>query len=177
VTRRARIGCGIAAAIAVLLVATFGIGMALQAEAWSVTRTRVISASPERVHEVLSDVRSFAACCAPRDARAPSAALSFSPVTRGAGAWVEWTAFGERERATIGSDEPTRVVMQYLVGGRMSRQTVEWRSASGGTEVTWTVEGDKSGLMQRLFWPFVGLDGRVGASIDESLAALERFAC
>lgn len=151
--------------------------LALQAPTWRVERSRTMRASPERLRDVLSDVRAFAACCAPAEARVSPRTTTFSRTTQGPGAWLEWSAAGVRERGTIEAVRANGVSMRYDVGGRRSRQIVEWRRVGARrdrTEVTWALEGDKSGVAQRLVWPLAGLDSRLGASIEEALASLDR---
>lgn len=166
-----------ALALPIVLAGGCVLAFALQAPTWRVARSRTIHASPERVRDVLSDVRAFAACCGPAEARAPAGAVTFSETSRGVGAWLEWGAPGARERGTIETVGPTRMTMRYDVAGRVSHQIVDWRPVgAGGTEVTWAHEGDKSGIVQRLVWPVAGLERRVGGSIETALASLARVA-
>lgn len=175
--RRGRPGCWIAATVLAVLGLACLASLGLQSPTWRVARTRTVRASPERIRAVLSDVRAVAACCAPAGAGASAAPITFSDPSTGKGAWLSWGAPGERERGTIDSIGASRVTMRFDVAGRVSRQTIEWRAIGpGDTEVTWALAGDKSGPLQRVLWPVVGLQGRVGGSIERALEGLERAA-
>lgn len=142
----------------------------LQPATYRIERTRRIAVRADRARAVLEDVRELAACCTPGTAGAPT----FSEPTRGPGAWVEWRAEGRRARATLEQVSAARVSIRYDLPGASSRQIVDLRAAGTQTDVTWAIEGDKSGLLQRVLWPVANLDARVGPDIERAIAGLEQ---
>lgn len=164
-----RVGIGVLTAT--LLVA--GIGLLLPRD-YSVSRSVVIDAPRERIHELCADLEQWPRWT-PWFRSAPDLEITLGATTRGEGAHQSWVS----ERGT-GELTFTRCDPDWGVGfdmllddrGRRAASTMCYADVAEGVQVTWELVGDNG------FNPlgrFAGLlmDMVVGPMFDEGLARLK----
>jgi hypothetical protein len=83
-----KIALGLLGALVALVVAVLVLG-ALQPDAYTVERSRVVAGTPERVAPYLTDLRQWITWN-PRDELEPSSRREYSEPASGVGAWYTW---------------------------------------------------------------------------------------
>lgn len=175
--RAFRLVLGAAAALVGLVVVGVFVLFVSQPTSYRIARTRTIAASPERVRAQLVDVHALDAWTPWAPPPGPPPVVTFSAPSSGVGAWIDRRdADGNGARTTITAIADDRVALSSVtsgaLGGGASTQTFELHPSASGTEVTWTLASDLSGLA-RLLWPFVGLEARVGPDMEAALGRLD----
>jgi hypothetical protein len=150
---------------------------AMQPTSYRFSRSRVMAAPAPQIMAQLSDLHAFEAWDPWTALPGEHPSVTYSPIARGVGAWVDRRAPSGGARTTIVALSDDRIEMTNATegsfGGAVSTQTFELRPAAGGTEVTWSLGADLHGLA-RLLWPFVHLEARVGPEMDRALTRLDR---
>ncbi|MBX7194803.1 MAG: SRPBCC family protein [Sandaracinaceae bacterium] len=164
------------ASVAVMLVGVALVTLMPPTE-YRITRSRTIEAPRAVVLAQLEDVRAYDAW---EPWRRQGTHATYSPSTRGPGAWVERSDGSSSARTTIRSVSAERVEMDNATNGsfgaRGSDQSFELRAIDDAhTEVQWVLHGELSGL-PRALWPLVDLPGRVEPEMEAALARLDRAA-
>lgn len=145
---------------------------------FALSRSVRIAADPDRVHDLVDDFRQWP-LWSPWEGIDPDLERSYTGPDRGVGARYEWRG---NSRAGEGSMEiaecdPAHVVVDLRFvrpfrATNVSRFDVA--SSGGGTEVTWTMTGQRSTLMAamgRLFF-----DRTLGRDLEKGLARLKAAA-
>jgi hypothetical protein len=146
----------------------------VQPSSYRIARSRTLRASPERVHAQLADVRTLADWDPWRTAHSPPSTRTFSPSSRGVGAWVQGASSEGTTRITIVTDTPRTIELRNDLDDRVdaSRQRFELAPSGLGTVLTWSVFAENS-LLGRALWPFVGLEARLAPDMESALARLD----
>lgn len=164
------IGVLVAVVVAILTLAL------LQPDTYTIERSRVIAASPERVAPHLTDLRQWITWN-PWDELEPSSHKEYSDPATGVGAWYTWE--GEQlgsGRMEITSITPSEVQydLHFIEPMEDDAEVIFTLALEGeGTRVTWTMHGHNS-FMGKLFGLFVDMDAMLGGDFDRGLANLDR---
>ena len=145
---------------------------------FSLSRSARIQAPPERIHALLDDFHQWQRW-SPWEGLDPDLERTFSGPAAGVGSTYHWSGnkkAGEGEmRMTESSLSRVAVDLDFLKPFKASNVTTFDLAPSGdGTEVTWTMTGQRSavmGLMGKLFF-----DKAIAGDFDKGLAALKREA-
>lgn len=146
---------------------------------YRVERSAVIPASPEKVFETISNLELF-------DQWSPWARLDPHLEKRYSGRPGEvGSSYGWAGNAKVGEGRMTltHLVPNALVEIRLeflkpfpSVCSTRWSlqaEPEGGTRMTWTMDGENSSLVARLFGLVMNYDKMIGASFEEGLANLK----
>jgi hypothetical protein len=157
-----------------LVILTVLVGLFLP-RTWSVERSRLLRATPERVQRELEDLRTWPSWTPWSKERDPSLVITFDGPERGPGARMSW------EGQVLGSGSLTITRAQPAAGVEYeiqirgvdegSRGAVRLAAEPAGSRVTWT-DGGQLGWnpMMRLFAPL--LSAKLGHDFDEGLGRL-----
>lgn len=153
--------------------------IASQPTSYRITRTARIGCTPAALEPKLTDLRAIDGWMQHVDDPHEAPTVTFSPVTTGAGAWVERKDSRSVGRVELESVGPGAVRLASTTAGSLGtgRSTMElsWDEVEGGVEVELAVSGSLEGV-RRALWPVADLERRVGQTLDESLRSL-RSAC
>lgn len=158
------------AAVAIVLVLA-----ALQPDTYSVERSRVIAAPPERIAPLLTDLRQWITWN-PWDELEPTSHKEYSEPASGVGAWYTWQ--GEvvgAGRMEIASIRPSEVVYDLTFTEPFEDEavvTIAMAPEGEGTRVSWAMTGNQS-FVGKIFALFVDMDAMIGADFERGLANLE----
>jgi len=167
------------AAVIVVLVAIglVGGGMMLS-PAFTVTRSVIVNAPPEKVYGFVADPRGWQQWSV-WNQRDPSMAITYSGPASGAGAAWSWQSGSEGDgKMTITSVEPgRRVAFDLEIAGVDARSRGELRFTPEGdrTRVSWTMDGNMGGNpLYRWFAYFA--EQLMGPDFEGGLANLKSVA-
>lgn len=138
---------------------------------WAVSRTVTVPAPTGAVHRDVSDLRAWAAW-SPWSTRedATRVETATGPVAA-PGQQLAWTAEKQGSGTmTLTAVDGARVAYDAALPQGVVHGEVTLESAADGTRVTWTIRGEMSNPVGRLFVPV--LQHVVGADIDRGLARL-----
>ncbi|WP_203337857.1 SRPBCC family protein [Nocardioides limicola] len=146
---------------------------------FSVSRSIVIGAPPAAVHALVDDLRAHQRW-SPWQELDPQMVQEYLGPDSGEGAKMTWS--GNR-RAGAGSQEilassPDRVeiAVRFLKPFRSeSVSTIAITPAADGTEVTWTMVGENTGLAA-VFMKVFSMDKAIGKDFERGLAKLKAVA-
>ncbi|MCY7395186.1 MAG: SRPBCC family protein [Nocardioides sp.] len=147
---------------------------------FEVSRRAVIEADPARVHDLVADLHQWQAW-SPWEGLDPGLVRTYSGADRGVGAQYAWS--GNR-KAGAGSMEilradPARIdlTLSFLKPFKATNETsfVLDPTPSGGTTVTWTMRGERSGLMG-VVGRVLPIDKLIGKDFEKGLARLDTAA-
>jgi uncharacterized protein YndB with AHSA1/START domain len=153
--------------------------VASQPDELKVERSRVIAASPEVVWVFVSDLRQFTEWD-PWSDMDPTATLTYSDPSLGAGAWYTWKGgqIGSGKMAVVAEKRPERVDHDLqFIEPFASRADVALilEPAEGGTRVRWTMTSAQ-GWISKAMCLVVDMDAMLGADFDKGLASLAQLA-
>jgi len=161
-----------------LLILFFGVALFLPSE-MSVTETEVINAPPERVFDLINDLRVFTGWIS-WDNHGENIELEFSDSAIGEGAWYHWAGeeSGEGTATVVESVRPQRIQMAIEFEQGKMAMTNRFRlgpETGGGTRVEWELYMDDGGhLVHRYFLPI--MEAMVGPFLAEGLTDLKKLA-
>jgi uncharacterized protein YndB with AHSA1/START domain len=161
----------IGAALAIVLVLA-----AFQPDTYSVERSRVIAASPERITPMLTDLRQWITWN-PWDELEPTSHKEYSEPATGVGAWYTWE--GEEVgagRMEIASITATEVIYDLAFTAPFEDEgvvTITMAPEGESTRVTWSMHGNQS-YVGKIFALFVDMDAMLGADFERGLSNLDR---
>jgi hypothetical protein len=170
-----KIGLGILAVLALAVVGVL-VAAALQPTHYTVTRSRVVSATPEEIQPMLTDLRQWNTWN-PWIEQEPTAHLEYSDPASGEGAWYTWE--GEvlgAGRMDVEAVSPQEVRYSIAFTAPMESDAIiriHMEPEAQGTRVTWTMEGDND-FMGKLFGVFMDMDSMIGADFERGLANLDQ---
>jgi hypothetical protein len=142
---------------------------------WTVERSRLVRATPERVQKELEDLRTWPEWTPWSRERDPSLAVTFDGPERGPGARMSWVG----QRLGFGSLTLTRVhplggveyEIQFRGVDQGTQGAVTIAAEPAGSRLTWKDGGDLGwNPMMRLFTPV--FTAKLGHDFDECLARL-----
>lgn len=165
---------GIGFGLAALVVVVVGF---LLPSSFSITRTVVIEASPERVHEFVGDLEQWPRWT-PWLRTDPSLVVTPGALTTGKGAHQSWQSKTGGGELTFTRCQPGWGVAFDMTLGKskqLSACSLRYRAIAQGTELTWQLQGD-SGL--DIFGRYFNLmlDPLMGPMLDEGLARIKLLA-
>lgn len=173
------IGIGLGAIIAIAL-----IGVAFMSPKSHMERSIVINASPALVFQQLTNYKNFNTW-SPWAAMDPSAKYTFEGPEAGPGTKMSWVGdeskVGSGSQWIIEQEENRRVKSGMQFGGMEGTYFAEFilEPVEGGTQVTWTYDGDVSGtgMMNASFGKLFGLmtDAMLGPQYEDGLKRLKEM--
>lgn len=147
---------------------------------FSVTRDKVIAASPARLFALLQDFHEWVKW-SPWEGMDPDMQRTYEGSERGVGARYAWKGnnkVGEGTMAIREVSEDARVViaLSFIKPFPAENTTIfTLEPVDGGTRVTWRMEG-KNNLMAKVFTIFMNMDAMVGKDFEKGLAGLDTAA-
>lgn len=172
---------GVALAIVGVAVAGLvGYAAATQPDSFRVSRSLDIAASPERIYEVLSDLRRSPEW-SPYEQLDPDMKRTHSGAEKGKGAVYEWDGDGNAGagRMEIVEADPGRFVQLRLDFKRPFEATnmVDYKLEQNGsaTRVSWDMHGPMP-LISKVICVFVDFDKMIGKDFEAGLANLKTLA-
>ena len=171
-------------ALAVALLIALGIAVVLILAAFkppgfSVQRSVVVAAPPEKVFAVLNDFRRWPEW-SPWEKLDPAMKRTLGGAERGKGATYAWqgNAKAGAGRMEIVESVPAKTVGIQLdfiepIEGRNTTVFTLTPQAGGGTQVNWEMRG-LSPFVSKLMQVFVSMDRMIGNDFEEGLANLKR---
>jgi uncharacterized protein YndB with AHSA1/START domain len=164
------------AVVALALVLVVG-GMLLSPK-FSVSRTQTVKASPEKVYALVASPRAWKQWSV-WNRRDPAMAITYSGPESGAGAVWAWKSAseGDGRMSFTAAEPPGRIAydLYFPDFGTTSTGELRMKPAEGGTEVTWTMNGDM-GKNPLFHWFALFADGMVGKDFEAGLANLKTVA-
>jgi len=164
--------------LVLVLAAVLVLGGYLISPKFSVSRSVSIAASPEKVYGLVADPRRWKEWTV-WNRRDPQMQMEYSGPPSGAGAGWAWKSKSEGDgRMTFtAAQAPTRVAYELFFPdfGTTSTGDVTLAPDSGGTKVTWSINGDM-GANPLMRWFALGADSMVGKDFAEGLAGLKTLA-
>lgn len=165
----------IAVIIAVILVLA-----AFQPDTFTIQRTAVINAKPEKIFAQINDFHNWGTWD-PWAKLDPSMKVTLSGAKEGKGAIYEWSGnnqVGQGRMEIIDSMAPSKVDIQLnMIKPMAAQNTATFTLASKGnsTDVTWAMEGHVP-FVGKIFHLFMNMDKMVGGQFEKGLADLKTAA-
>lgn len=168
--------------IALAVVAGIFAGVvAMQPDAYTVTRSATMSAPQGKVFALINDFRKWENW-SPWAKIDPKMTTDYSGPASGAGASYHWIGNDDvgEGRMTIASSEPIQKVVVDLnfIKPFESNAITTFQLANGpngGTNVTWTMTG-RHNFMTKAMCLFVSMDSMVGTDFEKGLAQMKTLA-
>jgi hypothetical protein len=146
---------------------------------YAVSRSTTVVADPARVHALVDDFHRWTAW-SPWEDVDPALEREYAGPDRGVGARYAWT--GNRKAGqgsmeiTSSTPEAIGVRLEFVKPFKATNHvTFTFAPAVDGTEVTWLMTGEQTGLMG-LFGRLVPMDRMVGKDFEKGLARLKAVA-
>jgi uncharacterized protein YndB with AHSA1/START domain len=145
---------------------------------FTITRSLVIDAPPDRLHELVDDFHAWRAW-SPWEDLDPNLERSYSGPESGLGAHYAWKG---NKRAGSGSMEitglaPDRVDirLQFTAPWQADNKValVFTPAQAGGTDVTWTMSGEHVGGFRGLVMKLMPMDRMLGRDFEKGLTRLK----
>ncbi len=172
-----RLGKWTAAIVVLLATGLVGGGMMLS-PAFSVKRSLLVNASPERVYSFVADPRGWKQWSV-WNQRDPAMAIGYSGPASGAGAAWSWQSKSEGNgKMTLTSVEPGRRVafdLKIADFATTSHGELRFTPEGAGTRVTWTMDGD-IGDNPIYHWFALFADRMLGPDFEGGLTNLKAVA-
>lgn len=162
----------------VALVVLLGAGGLLLSPKFTVSRTATINAAPDKIFALIADPRGWKQWSA-WNQRDPAMAVEYSGAASGAGAVWAWKSKsqGDGRMSFTTADAPKRLGYELFFPDFGTTSTGEFRldPNGGGTQVTWTMDGDM-GRNPIYRWMGLFMNKMVGPDFDAGLANLKALA-
>lgn len=165
--------------IAVLALAGLLLFAAMRPDRFSLQRSIVIQAPPDRIHALINELRQFNTWN-PYDKKDPAIQGSYRGPAAGPGARYEFK--GNREvgegSLEITASTPGQVTMRLDMRAPMqASNTIDFTLVPRGetTEVTWAMQG-ACPYIGKLMGVFVNMDAMIGRDFEAGLASLKTIA-
>lgn len=170
------------AALLVALVALAIVVLALkQPEKTVVTRSAVMEAPPERVHELVNRLERWGEW-SPWARKDPDQRIAFEGPEAGVGAAFSWAGNNQvgEGRIEIVESEPgerVKIRLDFLKPMKVTN-TAEYlfEKQGEGTRVTWSMTCNSDNFMGKLFGLFMDMDKMIGGDFEEGLASMKAVA-
>ncbi|KAA3606025.1 MAG: hypothetical protein DWQ01_17670 [Planctomycetota bacterium] len=161
--------------ILAVLVLAFVAGGFLLPDRFEVKRKVTIQATPEAIHAVLSDLRTWSEWSAWTADKDPTLQWQYEGPDQGVGQAMSWTGeeFGEGRLQITASDLQTglRYDLEFDGGEFRNQGKFEYEVQDGQVEVRWIQEGTLDSMMQK--WFGLMMDSMMGPDFEEGLAGLK----
>jgi uncharacterized protein YndB with AHSA1/START domain len=164
----------VASALAVLLIYA-----ASKPKEFSIQRSTLIGAKPEKVFPLINNLKAFNSWN-PFAKQDPDLAMQYEGAPQGKGAAYTWSGPKSGQgRMEITAIVPEKLVMMSLDFSKPmqahNKVVFSLTPQAAGTLVTWTMSGHLA-YLQRLLTVFVSMDKMVGSEFDKGLASLKELA-
>jgi len=164
--------------IVLVLAAVLVLGGLALSPAFTVTRSTLVAAPPEKIYALVADPRGWKAWSV-WNRRDPAMQIVYSGPPTGVGAAWEWKSQSEGDgKMTFTAAEPGKKVAFDLFFpdfGTTSHGELSFAPEASGTRVTWTMNGDM-GRNPVFRWMALAMDRMVGKDFDAGLANLKAIA-
>ncbi len=163
-----RLAIGALALVLILLV----VGL-IMPSAWTVSRSRVIAATPTEIHTYVGDWDKWPEW-SPFENEDPGMVITVEGVGTGVGAKRSWTSesMGAGSQTITATDPEKGMSFVLAMDGMEMQGEIAYEVVPEGTRVTWTDRGDMGGNpFMRLFVPM--LEGMLGESFERGLVDLD----
>jgi len=164
--------------LVVLLALVLVGGGALLSPRFTVVRSVVVNAPPDKVYALVADPRRWKEWTV-WNQRDPSMQITYSGPPSGAGAGWAWQSKSEGDgRMTFTAAEPSARLAYDLFFpdfGTTSRGELAFKAEGAATRVSWTMNGDMGGN-PLLRWFALAADRMVGKDFEAGLANLKTLA-
>ncbi len=166
---------GVTAVLAVLVVV-----VALQPSTFHIERSITMAAPPERAFAQVNDFHAWKAW-SPWEGMDPAMRRTHSGAPAGVGAVYAWAGnddVGEGRMTIEESATPSRIAikLEFLKPfAATNRATYSFVPTSGGTKVTWAMDGTNNFVM-KAFGLFANMDKLVGADFERGLTSMKAVA-
>ena len=165
--------------VLVLLVAVVAlVGIATPTD-YDIGTSLVINATPEQVHAYVGHLEKWPEW-APWEEEDPTIVTTLGDKTTGVGASQSWTSKdGDGELTLTKCDPATGIAyeMAFIMEGERfpSTSAMTYKAVDGGTEVTWTMQGDWKGAMPPIVdaWMKIFTPMMIGGMFDQGLQNLK----
>ena len=161
----------------VVILAGFGVYVAMQPADFTVERSATMAAPPAIVFAQVNDFHGWAAW-SPWEKLDPAMEKTFSGAASGTGATYAWSSkeknVGAGQMAITSAKVPERIdiKLDFLEPFKATNVTVfNFVPEGEGTKVTWAMSGQKNFVM-KAFALFNDMDKMVGADFEKGLSAL-----
>ena len=162
----------------IALVAVLVVGGLLLSPKFSVSRSVLVNAPPDRVYPLIADPRAWARW-SEWNRRDPAMHVDYSGAESGAGAKWAWKSDseGDGEMSFTAAEPDKRVVyaLYFPDFGTTSAGELLLLPEAGGTRVSWSMNGDM-GHNPLFHWMALFADEMVGKDFDAGLARLKTVA-
>jgi uncharacterized protein YndB with AHSA1/START domain len=158
-----------------VLVAVLLIGGVLLPPTFTITRSAVIAAPPEKIYALVADPHGWQRWSA-WNRRDPRMQIEYSGPASGAGATWRWKSKSQGDGAmTLTDAEPGRRIAYDLYFpdfGTISSGELRFEPQEAATKVTWTMNGNM-GKNPLYHWLALGAGGMIGKDFSQGLAGLK----
>lgn len=163
-----------ATVLIILVVAVAAIGLFLPAK-YSVERSIVINAVPDKVHKYVGDLEKWEEW-SPWKEEDPNVVVTFGEKTSGVGASQSWVGDSGTGALTITESSPDSGIEYDLLfdGGtyECKGSMRYYRLADGDTKVTWSMSGDMGKSLTSGYFALL-MDTMVGSMFEKGLSNLK----
>ncbi|TRZ43728.1 SRPBCC family protein [Robertkochia solimangrovi] len=154
----------------------FAIYVAIQPDAYNVSRTHTIKAPVAVIHDYIDDYKEWSKW-SPWQSQEPDAVITYGDPSKGEGATYNWKGevLGEGSMNTIYSGNDSLLQEIHFIKPYESSSEVYWNldPATTGTNVTWGMKG-KLSFMEKAFMTFQGsMDQVIGKDYEKGLMNLD----
>lgn len=153
------------------------VGGSLISQRYTVSRSALIDAPPEKVFALVADPRAWKdwSIWLQRD---PGMTLNYGGAASGAGAKWQWKSQSQGDGMMIftGAEPPRRLAFELTFSGfNPSNGDFSFTPEGAGTRITWTMNGDM-GSNPAFHWLALLTDRLIGKDFEAGLANLKRLA-
>jgi uncharacterized protein YndB with AHSA1/START domain len=164
--------------VVLALLGVLVVGGYLISPRFTVTRTVVVQAPPDKVYPLVASPRQWKQW-AVWNQRDPAMQIEYAGPESGAGAKWTWhsKSEGDGTMTFTAAEPPKRVAYELYFPdfGTTSAGDLAFAPEGGGTKVTWTMNGDM-GQNPVFRWMALAMDGMVGKDFETGLANLKTVA-
>jgi len=167
--------------IAVLALAGLLLFAATRPDTFSLQRSIVIQAPPDKLHALINDLHQFNTWN-PYDKKDPAMQGSYRGPAAGPGARYEFKGNKEVGEGSleITASTPAQVTMRLDMSAPMqASNTIDFtlvpRGSATATEVTWAMQGNCP-FIAKLMGVFINMDAMIGRDFEAGLASLKTIA-
>jgi uncharacterized protein YndB with AHSA1/START domain len=170
----------ILAALVVVVVAGILIYAATKPDSFSVQRSAIIKAPPDKIFALITDLRGWSAW-SPYEKKDPDMKRTFSGAASGKGAVYEWTGnkdVGQGRMEIIEAAAPSKITIKLdFLKPFEGHNTAEFTMVPAGdnTTVTWAMYGP-SPYVAKIMGTLFDLDKMIGNDFEAGLASLKSVA-
>jgi Polyketide cyclase / dehydrase and lipid transport len=167
--------------VLVAIVALILVIAAFKPADYSVSRSIVIAAPPEKIDPLFNDFHNFASW-SPWQSLDPNMTVGYSGAASGPGAMYTWDGNSKAGKGSMiilsSSKFQTKVAVNFVkpfANSFIATYDLTPQPDNGGTRVTWTMTG-KENYMSKVMTVFVSMDKMVGSDFERGLASMKQVA-